>query len=84
MSAYDDVEIAIRFLKSVHTKDPKTDLEIGLIVERLEALVAPAKATDGTPHATGLPNADGPANEVRYHHGEEHLANVNGQRQRRR
>jgi hypothetical protein len=47
MSSHEDLDIAIQFLKSIETSDPKTDLEIRLVVRRLEAL------TDATTHVTG-------------------------------
>lgn len=46
MTATDDLETAIRFLKSIQTDDPKTDVEIALVVSRLEALMTGAAAHD--------------------------------------
>ncbi len=44
MTPYDDLETAVRFLKSIHTGDAKTDIEIDLIVQRLEALLGSTSA----------------------------------------
>lgn len=84
MNAYHDVEIAIRFLKSIATEDPKTDAEIALVVQRLEALVAGTPQTDGAPHGSGQADGEHDLNRVRYHHDPDDLGrHVEADRRRR-
>jgi hypothetical protein len=66
MTPYDDLETAVRFLKSINTGDAKTDIEIDLIVQRLEALLSNTRAGDepAAPAQRGDDAADGNAGQA--------------------
>lgn len=70
MSSHADLDIAIQFLKSIETSDPKTDLEIRLVVQRLEALTDAATHTNGAPPGQDLREAGERLRPERPRHGQ--------------